>query len=206
MNSSLDNCHLSSAYLPPIDYFKIITRSEKSFIESCENYQKQSYRSRCHIYGANGILPLIVPVLREFDHSVKISEIKIDYTKEWQRQHWGAIVSAYKSSPFFDYYQDDIVSFYREKVPSLFEFNFELLKTLLNLIGISCSLETTKIYNANYAEEDYRELIHPKRQPIFSPNENGQYHQVFAHKHGFIPNLSIIDLLFNEGPNAISFL
>lgn len=205
--SSSSNCsYLSSAYLPPIDYVRVVSQSENTFIESCENYQKQSYRNRCHIYSANGLLPLIIPVLREDNHSVKISEIKIDYSKEWQKQHWRAIVSAYKSSPFFDYYQDDIIPFYQEKENSLFDFNYKLLKTLLDLIGVDYLLDITKSFNQDYKECDYRELIHPKRPSIFNTNENGRYRQVFTHKHGFIPNLSIIDLLFNEGPNAISFL
>jgi len=206
MNSSLKFSCLSSAYLPPIDYIKIISRSERVFIENCENYQKQSYRSRCHIYSANGLLPLIIPVLRNDTHSAKISEIKIDYSRNWQKQHWRAIVSAYKSSPFFDYYQDDIVSFYSEQENSLFDFNYKLLKTILDLFGVDYSMTVTESFQQDLPEGDFREIIHPKRQPLFDINENGQYHQVFAHKQGFIPNLSIIDLLFNEGPNAIYFL
>ncbi|MEN6619655.1 MAG: WbqC family protein [Rikenellaceae bacterium] len=205
MMSNLEFCVLSSAYLPPIDYIRLVSVSESSFIERCENYQKQSYRSRCHIYSANGLLPLIIPVLRDNDHSVKISDIKIDYSKEWQKQHWGAIVSAYKSSPFFDYYQDDLFGFYQMQTSSLFDFNYNLLKTILDLIGVDYRLEITKSYMHEYPDGDYRELIHPKRTGL-NINENERYHQVFAHKHGFIPNLSIIDLLFNEGPNAISFL
>ncbi|MFA6335208.1 MAG: WbqC family protein [Bacteroidales bacterium] len=206
MDSHLNRSYLTSAYLPPVDYFRVIAKSEKIIIEGCENYQKQSYRSRCLIYCANGLMPLIIPVLRDHDHSVRISEIKIDYSKEWQKQHWRAIVSAYKSSPFFDYYQDDIIPFYLCKEDLLFDFNFKLLKTLLDLIGVDTQLDVTKDYSPSYQQDDYRELIHPKRQPVFNINENGRYRQVFAHKHGFIPNLSIIDLLFNEGPNAISFL
>lgn len=206
MDNHLSHSYLSSAYLPPVDYFKVISRSEKVTIESCENYQKQSYRSRCHIYGANGLLPLIIPVVRDKDHSVGISQIKIDYSKKWQKEHWRAIVSAYKSSPFFDYYQDDIIPFYQNKEDSLFDFNLNLLKTLCDLIGLECKFDLTNDYCPDYMKSDYRGLIHPKRQSLSDINENGQYHQVFAHKHGFIPNLSIIDLLFNEGPNTISFL
>jgi len=191
MSDRLDFSCLSSAYLPPIDYIKIVSRSERPFIESCENFQKQSYRNRCHIYSANGILPLIIPVLREETHSVKISEIKIDYSRNWQKQHWRAIVSAYRSSPFFDYYLDDFISFYNEQEDSLFKFNYKLLKIILDLVGVDKSLAVTDSFQKDYPQGDFREVIHPKRKPLFDKNENGQYFQVFAHKHGFFPNLSI---------------
>lgn len=206
MSSSLNTSYLSSAYLPPIDYIKVVSKSEKTYIESCENFQKQSYRNRCNIYSANGILPLIIPVLRNEIHSVKISEVKIDYSRNWQKQHWRAIESAYKSSPFFDYYMDDFVAFYNEQESSLYDFNTKLLKLILDIIGVDYSLNATESFKREIPLGDFREIIHPKRQPLFDKNENGQYHQVFAHKHGFIPNLSIIDLLFNEGPDAISYI
>ncbi|OFY38683.1 MAG: hypothetical protein A2X18_08365 [Bacteroidetes bacterium GWF2_40_14] len=206
MTDSLKCCYLTSAYLPPIEYIRLISRSETAIIEKFEKYQKQSYRSRCHIYSANGILPLIIPVSRDNGHSVSISEIKIDYTKKWQKQHWRAIVSAYKNSPFFEYYQDDIVPFYNEQEESLFDFNYKVLETILNLIGMDYKLRTTESFLNTYPVNDYRELIHPKRETTLYANENGRYHQVFAHKHGFIQNLSILDLLFNEGPDAISYL
>lgn len=206
MTDNLKCCYLTTAYLPPVEYIRLISRSEKTLIEKFEKYQKQSYRSRCHIYSANGILPLIIPVSREKGHSVSISEIKIDYSKEWQKQHWRAIVSAYKNSPFFEYYQDDILPFYKEEEEYLFDFNHKVLETILNLIGAEYNMETTASFQNAYLIGDYRELIHPKRETILMGNENGRYHQVFAHKHGFIPNLSVLDLLFNEGPDALSYL
>ncbi len=206
MNSQINTSYLTSAYLPPLDYFRVIGKSENVLIENCENYQKQSYRSRCHIYSDSGLMPLIVPVVRQPDHSAKISDVRIDYSKDWQKQHWRAIVSAYKSSPYFDYYQDDISPFYFNREESLFNFNYKLLMILTDLIGIDANIGVTKEYCQNYGETDYRESIHPKRKCLQDINENGRYHQVFAHKHGFIPNLSIIDLLFNEGPNSLSYL
>ncbi len=206
MTDNLKCCYLTTAYLPPVEYIRLILRCETALIEKFEKYQKQSYRSRCHIYSANGILPLIIPVSRENGHSVNISEIKIDYSKEWQKQHWRAIVSAYKNSPFFEYYQDDISPFYINQEESLFNFNYKLLEAILNLIGADYKLGTTGSFQNKYPNGDFREMIHPKREAILSENENGRYHQVFAHKHGFIKNLSILDLLFNEGPDAISYL
>ncbi len=206
MTDNLKCCYLTTAYLPPVEYIRLISRSETTIIEKFEKYQKQSYRSRCHIYSANGILPLIIPVSRENGHSVNISEIRIDYSKKWQIQHWRAIVSAYKNSPFFEYYQDDIFPFYKEEEESLFNFNYKLLETILNLIGADYNLKTSDSFQNAYLNGDYRELIHPKKETSLRENENGRYHQVFAHKHGFIPNLSVLDLLFNEGPDASSYL
>lgn len=206
MTDNLKCCYLTTAYLPPVEYIRLISRSETTIIEKHEKYQKQSYRSRCHIYSANGILPLIIPVSRENGHSVNISEIRIDYSKKWQIQHWRAIVSAYKNSPFFEYYQDDIFPFYKEEEESLFNFNYKVLETILNLIGVDYNIATTDSYQNEYSNNDYRELIHPKRETTLRGNENGRYHQVFAHKHGFIPNLSVLDLLFNEGPDVLSYL
>lgn len=206
MTDNLKCCFLTTAYLPPVEYIRLISRSETTIIEKFEKYQKQSYRSRCHIYSANGILPLIIPVSRENGHSVNISEIRIDYSKKWQIQHWRAIVSAYKNSPFFEYYQDDIFPFYKEEEESLFNFNYKLLETILNLIGADYNLKTSDSFQNAHLNGDYRELIHPKKETSLRENENGRYHQVFAHKHGFIPNLSVLDLLFNEGPDASSYL
>ena len=107
----VDNYYLSTAYLPPVAYVKVISGSSATFIEKFENYQKQSYRNRCYIYSANGPLPLIIPIVRGGDDR-KIDTIRIDYSKEWQKQHWRAIFSAYNTSPFFDYYKDDIYPFY----------------------------------------------------------------------------------------------
>ena len=180
---------LSTAYLPPIDYFSYILSPSLCCIEQFENYQKQSYRSRCHIYSANGLLSLVIPVMRDNGHSIPVRDVKIDYSRRWQQQHWMAIISAYRMSPFFEYY--------------LFDFNLKLTNMLLNLVGINRELSLTGSYSKY--EVDLREAIHPKR-PSPLQNKNGQYHQVFAHKYGFLTNLSIIDLLFNEGPNAISYL
>lgn len=197
--------YLSTAYLPPVSYIKVIADSSKTYIEKFENFQKQSYRNRCYIYSANGTLPLIIPIVRGGDR--RIDRIRIDYSKEWQKQHWRAIFSAYNTSPFFNYYKDDIFPYYSEKEQYhyLLDFNTNLLISILELIGIDAKPEFTREYKGCIEGQDFRDVIHPKR---VDGNENkyGQYHQVFAHKYGFIKNLSVIDLLFNEGPNAITYL
>lgn len=205
--NKLNNIILSCAYLPPIDFFRVIKNSEEWKLEQWENYQKQSYRSRCHIYSANGLLPLYIPVVRDKGLSIPIQEIKIDNSKEWQIQHWRALVSAYQSSPFFDYYKDDFEPFYKTRYDSLFTYNIALLNLILELLDFSQELLFTDYYTKDVEGCDYRKLIHPKRDSLFiAENEKGKYHQVFAHKHGFISNLSIVDLLFNEGPQSYDFL
>jgi len=207
LKSNLSHALLSSAYLPPVEYMSVIYRAESSKIEQCENYQKQSYRSRCHIYSANGPLPLIIPVERAGTHSLPVREIRIDYSRKWQQQHWRAIVSAYRMSPFFEYYEDDFSPFYLNEEPLLFDYNLKLTMLLANLLGINRDIELTSVYQNEYDDSvsDFREIIHPKRENL-SEMKNGQYHQVFAHKSGFISNLSALDLLFNEGPDALSYL
>ena len=205
--SNLNNIILSCAYLPPVDYFRVLKRSEQWKLEQWENYQKQSYRSRCHIYSANGLLPLSIPVERDRGLSVPIREIRIDNSKEWQIQHWRALTSAYRSSPFFEYYIDDFTPFYSNKYESLFDYNIAILSCIIELLGLSEEIKFTQNYREIVGECDSRKEIHPKREsPFASENKKGKYHQVFAHKHGFISNLSIIDLLFNEGPQSYDYI
>jgi len=202
---------LSTAYLPPVEYISAIYNSSGTVIEQCERFQKQSYRSRCHIYSASGLLALTIPVSRAQGHYLPIREMRIDYSAKWQQEHWRAIVSAYRTSPFFEYYEDDFAPFYHKRYEFLFDFNTELLTMILSLMGVKCNIEYTQEFLHEYSSRDVldmREVIHPKREP-FNYNtgkKSGQYFQVFAHKHGFISNLSSADLLFNEGPDSISYL
>jgi len=202
---------LSTAYLPPIDYFRVINSFSEWKIEQWENYQKQSYRSRCHIYSANGPLSLHIPIMRTEGFSIPVNEIKVDNTKRWQSQHWRSIVSAYRSSAYFEHYQQDLLPFYTDEFEHLFDFNTRLTKCLLELMNIPAKTDLTDEFlkESDLKSDiigDFRETIHPKRvSPFAMLNENGRYHQVFAHKFGFFANLSVIDLLFNEGPQSKYF-
>ncbi|MEF9930986.1 MAG: WbqC family protein [Bacteroidales bacterium] len=211
-NGVINTCLLSTAYFPPIEYFIAIANSNATLIELEETYQKQSYRTRCHINSGNGLLVLTVPVLRDKgDHKIPIKEIKIDYSKPWVLQHKRAIEAAYMSSPFFEYYVDDIFPVLDKKEPSLFNLNSSIISAIISLIGLKNNISFTDNYikTQNEGILDLREQIHPKyrgasllqKMEIEKP-----YYQVFTNKQGFIPNLSILDLLFNEGPNSISFL
>jgi hypothetical protein len=222
---------LTTAYFPPISYFAAIaedmeglvrTKGEDRrsipssplspstiYIEACENYQKQSYRNRCHFYAADGKQSLSFPITHsEGTHKHLISEVLIDYSKPWALQHKRAIISAYRTSAYFEYYQDELFAFLDSKPERLLDLNTRLLEFFLDKIGIKAEIRMTENYSQNTDCEDLREVIHPKRPDnILEKLElNKPYFQVFAEKHGFIPNLSIMDLLFNEGPDSIIYL
>ncbi|NLA62076.1 MAG: WbqC family protein [Bacteroidales bacterium] len=201
---------LSSLYLAPVQYYSKLFRAESVVIETDDNYQKQSYRNRCIIAAANGALPLSIPVEKGKGVKFKMRDIKIADHGNWQHFHWNAIISAYNSSPFFEYYKDDFSLFYEKKTTYLFDLNEELRILICNLLTI----ETPVSYTSKFIEDadsntlDLRETIHPKRdwretdkQFITKP-----YYQVFAEKHSFIENMSIIDLLFNMGNESRLFL
>ncbi len=199
----------STAYLAPIEYFVQILKYKKIFIEKDENYIKQTYRNRCCIYGANGKLTLSIPVDKGMRNHKKIIDTRISYDVFWQKLHWKSIKSAYNSSPFFIYYEEYLKPFYTKKYKFLIDYNFDILKMLLNQIGIDIDIDFTEKYIKNYTDTiDLRSITNPKlnKNKINSNREMHSYIQVFGSKFGFIPNLSIIDLLFNEGPNTLNYL
>jgi hypothetical protein len=198
---------LSTAYLPNIQYFSKVLFGENVTIEVHDTYQKQSYRNRTTIIGANGPLDLIIPVKRPQRNHTKTCDILLDFDMPWRQAHWKAIRSAYRHSPFFEIFEEEIKPLYFTSVKYLIDWNFRLLDSLMEMIGrgkhYSKSTEYYKYSNKDIC--DYRESIHPKKRmqkydPLFDPLP---YFQVFAVKHGFHANLSFIDLLFNEGPQAV---
>lgn len=202
--------YLSTAYLGSIQYYSKLVSSALVYLEQNEHYQKQSYRNRCNIAGANGLLVLTIPVEKDHGKKMPIREVRIDYSQAWQQNHWRAICSAYSSSPFFEYYADDIRPLYQEKETYLFDYNLRFTELILELLSLDANIVLTNTYKAttNYPQYDYRQSISPKQRlakPDLLFNPTG-YYQVFAQRFGFIPNLSIIDLLFNEGSNALTYL
>lgn len=205
------NIYLSTAYLAPIQYYCRFQNGNNIFIETCENYIKQSYRNRCVIMAANGKMPLSVPVEHASGEKVLTKDIRIASHGNWQHLHWNAIISAYNSTPFFEYYADDFAPFYHKKYNFLFDLNQELQSLILSLLKLDdFVLSNTSEYKVDFGEEeiDLREIIHPKKdftrfdvdfQPI-------PYYQVFASKFGFTGNMSIIDLLFNMGNESLIIL
>ena len=179
------------------------------YIEACENFQKQSYRNRCRFYGAEGVQTLSFPILHEGGtHKIPISEIKIDYKTPWVQQHERAIISAYGMSAYFDYYKDELFAILEAGHERLFDLNLALMRFFIEKTGIMVDLRLTEDYEREPQMEDLREVIHPKRpNTILSELDlEKPYFQVFAPKYGFQSDLSIMDLLFNEGPDSILFL
>ena len=231
----------TTAYLPPVSYLAAIaeemdglsnrTDGDSSleltpsviYIEACENYQKQSYRNRCRLYAADGVQDLNIPVVHEGGtHKLPISEIRIDWSKAWLQQHERAIISAYRTSAYFEYYMDEFFAIYAEKPEKLIDLNTSLLRFMLDKTGISAEIRFTSEFSRdgiifpapgdNPTKEihctDLREVIHPKRPNSILADLKLEkpYFQVFAQKHGFQSDLSAIDLLFNEGPDSIVYL
>ena len=200
---------LSTAYLAPVQYYTKLLCYSKLLVEAEENYQKQSYRNRCNILSANGILSLTIPVVKD-QPKTRTRDIRIDYTLDWQKNHWVSIESAYSSSPFFEFFQDEFIYFYNTRYKYLLDYNFGIQNFILKQLELFPSIDRTTKFVKNTADkfDDYRDSIHPKKRmqkkdPMFQPEF---YYQVFYEKYGFVPNLSIIDLLFNEGPNAENIL
>jgi len=202
MNSAI----FSTAYLPPLEYLSAFLRTDKVYIEQHENYIKQTFRNRCVIPTANGQLPLSIPIKKGGLHNCSIRQIQIDYSVPWQRTHWRTIETAYNISPFFLYYRDYFNDFYtKQNLNYLFEYNMQLFDLVLKLFGIEKQYAMTSKYIVvtDNGINDFRQTIQPKQKAttIFSP-----YRQVFSNRHGFIPNMSCIDLLFNEGKYAKEYL
>ena len=201
---------LSSLYLAPIQYYSKLFRAQEVIIETDDNYQKQSYRNRCIIVTANGPLALSVPIEKPKELKCKMRDIKIADHGNWQHFHWNAIISAYNSSPFFEYYRDEFIPFYENKTTFLFDLNEQLRNLICHLLDIDTpvSYTTEFIENAPIGTTDYRETIHPKRdwQEMDSQFQAKPYYQVFGEKRKFIENASIIDLLFNMGNESRLYL
>jgi hypothetical protein len=199
----MDAVLLSTAYLPNIDYFTQVLKNDLVLIEACENFQKQSYRNRCTILSANGKLDLSIPLQKNAEKE-GISQKKISYAERWQAKHWRAITSAYKNSPYFEFFEDEFRPFYTENFEFLLNYNTRLLKTTLHLLREKKEIKFTGTYEAEPGVTDYREAIHPKHESVlksFKP-----YKQLFPEKFPFTENLSIIDLLFNHGLNSKDYL
>ena len=202
---------LSTAYLPPIQYFTKLLNFERVLIEKHETYLRQSYRNRCEIYSANGRLPLIIPVVKPNGNHTKISEVKIDYSVKWQKEHWRALESAYKNSAYFELIMDEFKPFYEKKDwEFLYEYNLSIINTISEIMGVQPKVEETICFVKDYKDDvaDFRYTIHPKPQhsKVEVDFSAKQYFQVFADKMGFIPNLSVFDLLCSCGKESLEFL
>lgn len=200
---------LSSAYLAPIEYYTKLLAYDTAYVERYDHYMKQTYRNRCLIASAGGPLALTIPTEKSDEGKCLMKDVRISDHGNWRHVHWNAFVAGYKHSPFFDYYADEFRVFFERKYTFLFDFNMELCQWVCEQIDMQPRLVPTSDYiTAAEGMDDFRERIHPKRpyaesDPEFVP---AVYYQVFDRKQGFIPNLSIVDLLFNMGPESLIVL
>lgn len=200
---------LSSAYLAPVVYYTKLYAYGKAYIERYDHYMKQTYRNRCVIASANGPLALTIPTEKADEAKCLMKDVRISDHGNWRHTHWNAFVAAYRQSPFFDYYADEFHRFYEQKYEFLYDFNAELCAWVCEQLDIQPVLcPTTDYVTEPISVDDFRERIHPKRDvaeavPDFFPRP---YYQVFEEKQGFQPNLSIVDLLFNMGPEGLLVL
>ena len=207
---------LQTTYFGPVQWYQKLKRYDHCVIEQYDSYQKQTYRNRCVIATANGLQALTVPV----DHSpltidhVQCKDLRISDHNQWRRVHWNALQSAYSESPFFEYYADDIRPFFEQKYEFLIDFNEAIRQKMCELLDIDTSVSYSsgfmvhgswfRVQGSGF--KDFREVIHakhPQDDPEFQPRS---YWQVFQHRYGFQPNLSILDLLFCMGPEAVFYL
>ena len=194
---------LYPTYLPNIASYIVMAQSETFVFEICDSYQKQTYRNRCYIYGANGKLSLNIPVHYSQKNRQNTKEIKIENSSKWQSIHWKSIESAYKTSPFFEFYEDDFKQLFETPKELLLDFNLECITIINGCIGFEPVMSYSDEFTKITSETDYRFLVNARKE---SKIETKPYIQVFKDKHGVLSNLSILDLLFNEGPNTINYL
>jgi hypothetical protein len=195
---------VSTAYLPPVEYFSIISGADEIFIEKEENYLKQTYRNRCYILSAHGPQLLSVPVYLGSLHKTPVKDIRIDYSKRWQQVHIRAITASYNSSPYFEFYFENIEKIISRNYDFLLDLNMDLTESVLEILKMKKVISyTTNFEPVGVMECDFRYKITPKEKSHFTVKE---YFQVFNKGEGFVPGLSIIDLVFNMGPDAVDFL
>ena len=201
---------LSTAYLPPVEYFAACAQAGTVYVEADEHYLKQTYRNRCILLNVSGPIDLSIPVSKTQPNHCPIRDMRITYIENWRRNHWKSMETSYSTSPYFLYYRDYLEPFYTgRKYGFLFDFNMEMAEVIFRLLHLPVKLLPTTSYEAHPENKaDLRALIHPKRRTeadypfrVFEP-----YTQVFSSVQPFTPNLSILDLLCNKGPDSLAYL
>ena len=204
-------CLLSTTYFGPVQWYQKLHRHKEVWMECHEHFVKQTYRNRCEILTTNGVQTLTVPIIHDAEAS-SIRDIRISDHGQWRHLHWNAIRSAYGDSPFFEFYADDLAPFFEKRWDFLFDFNLAITELMCMLLDFTPTIKHTTCYRtqddvlSDNDLADFREAIRPKH-PLpdadFCPKP---YYQVFIRKHGFVENLSILDLLMNEGNESIFYL
>lgn len=191
-------------YFPSIAQMVALVQAPNIVLEVHDNYQKQTYRNRCYIAHANGKLALNIPIKHSKDgQRQRTAMVCPDASFPWQQQHWKSLQSAYRTSPFFEFYEDDLKPLFETTVLNLLDHNVNILRLLFELLGTELTYTLSSSYEKEPTYKDFRNLVIAKQEPQYNLEV---YTQVLESHHGFLPNLSVLDLLFNEGPNALHYL
>ncbi|TXG39002.1 WbqC family protein [Seonamhaeicola maritimus] len=198
------NIIIHPTYFPNIAHFVAIIQAKEVMFEVDDNFVKQTYRNRAYIYGSNGKQTLNIPVVYSQKHRQKYRDVKIFNEERWQDNHWKSLLSSYRTSPFFEFYEDELQPLFQQKTDYILDFNLKCFEIICDCLQLDLNVSKSVSYEKTIEDKvDFRHLVTAKKeQPL--PFET--YTQVFSNKHGFISNLSILDLLFNEGPNATNYL
>ncbi len=192
---------IENQYFGSVNYYRTLFQYKDVKIESFEAFQKMSFRNRCTIVGSGGPIQLTIPLVGGRNNKQLIRDVRINYSTQWQQQHWRTIVSCYGRSPFFEYYRDEVAQFYKKPVTFLWDFNWSILQWMVKQLKCTASLAVSDVYIKEVPEGvfDARNIFLPATIAQFSAIA---YTQVFEHSIGFSPNASVLDLLFCEGPSA----
>ena len=198
----------AALYNGPINYYARLVQAPEILLEQYDSYSKQTYRNRCLIMGPNGIIPLSIPVSKKSGIKTHMRDIRIDYESNWNRIHWRSLVASYASSPFFEYLADELRACYERRFDFLLDLNQQLMENTLEFLGCNSRIKRSEAFTPIEDEQDPRHFIHPKKdQAVADPAFlHREYQQVFSDRLGFYPNLSILDLIFNLGPDSMSYL
>ncbi len=195
---------LHPTFFAPIIQYAALSLGEPIRFETQDNFQKQTYRNRCYIYGANGRQLLSVPVVHAHGKGrQKTREVRIDNSFRWQTNMFRSLEASYRSSPFFEFYEDEIRPVFEKRFEFLLDLNWASIEVIHECLGLTLEYETTEVYDTEVIPGDFRYLVNAKSKQVFDMRP---YTQVFQNKHGFLGNLSVLDLLFNEGTNALQYL
>jgi hypothetical protein len=198
------NIIIHPTYFPNIAHFTAIANAKDVMFEVDDNFLKQTYRNRTYIYGANGKLALNIPVIHTQKNRQKYRDVKIFNETKWQDLHWKSLLSAYRTSPFFEFYEDELQPLFHTKADYILDYNLKCFEVICDCLQLDLQTSKSEVYQKTIENtSDFRYLVNAKKE---QPQAFDRYTQVFSDKHGFIPNLSILDLLFNEGPNALNYL